>query len=87
MCMVHMIYCFHILNLILSFIYFYFKVLNSPCGLKKENYYRCPSPTLGTCFCISESCISVRGVTCSAVSLDTAVQHSLPLPPVGLFSH
>lgn len=87
MCTVCVIHCFHILNLNLSFMYFYFKVLNSPCGLKRENWYHCLSPTLGTCFCISESCISVRGVTCSVMSLDVAVQHSFPLPLVGLFSH
>ena len=86
-CMVCMIYCFHVLNLNLSFMHFCFKVLSSPCDLKRESWYRCLSPIRGARFCISESCISLRGVPRSAVALDVAVQHSFPLPPVGLFSH
>lgn len=61
-CMVCMIYCFHVLNLNLSFMHFCFKVLSSPCDLKRESWYRCLSPTRGARFCISESCISLRGV-------------------------
>lgn len=36
MCTVCTIYCFHVLNLNLSFMHFCFKVLSSPCGLERE---------------------------------------------------
>ena len=77
MCTVCVVYCFHTLDLILSFMCFYFKVLNSPCGLKRENRCRHPSATLGVYFQISGSHFSIGGVTCSALPLDTSAQLSL----------